>query len=130
METVNMIQTVFDQVSDFLPADWRRVVFAVEYGEASYSMEFYVKGEDEAYHKCFDLPDVEFSELLELFARLDGVFSEVRNELEADKRWMRMTLCVDANGEFSTDFDYVLGEDPAVDKQRWKRRYLEARQDA
>lgn len=114
-------QMIFNEVSDFLPDDWSKLVVYLEHGEEAYSYSFYVKM-DGNYVKCFDLA-VSEEKLFAAFARIEKYVSKERNKLE--KCWSNMTMIVDNRGNMKTDFDYTdLSNGNYQYKKAWKKKYL------
>ena len=119
----SIYQEIFDLVSGLLPEKWERLVVYLEYGAASYSMEFYVKTGTN-YIKCYDLPDINEEELYNTFDAVDEMVVEERNK-ETGKLWTNMTMCIDDNGKMHTDFDYTdLSENSYEYSKSWKKKYL------
>lgn len=114
-------QMIFNEVSDFLPDDWSKLVVYLEHGEEAYSYSFYVKM-DGNYVKSFDLA-VSEEKLFAAFARIEKYVSKERNKLE--KCWSNMTMIVDYRGNMKTDFDYTdLSNGNYQYKKAWKKKYL------
>jgi len=115
-------QRLFDELAQYLPPVWGKLVVYLEYGEASYSFSFYVKT-NKGYVKCFDLPHVDESKIMSTFAEIDEIIAPER-EKETQK-WSSMTMIVQNSGEMHTDFDYSdLSEGTYSYKKAWKEKYL------
>ena len=114
-------QKIFNEIHGFLDHDWQKVVIYLEYGEASYCIEFYVKSNG-IYQKCYDLPEVNEDELLGSFSRIDSMVSRERKGKDL---WSNMTMIVNRDGSMHTDFDYTdLTECSYQYMQDWKKKYL------
>lgn len=119
-------QFIFDEISNFLPANWTKLVVSLEHSEDayaySYSYSFYVKT-DGKYINCYDL-DTSEEKIDATFSRIkEKVFKE-RSKLAKDKRWTNMTMIVDNDGNIKTEFDY----EETIDYQymkAWKKKYLD-----
>ena len=111
-----------------LPADWATVVFYAEYYEKAFSIEYFVKTWQQAdFVKCFSIPGIKRSALLDDFIEIDKVISPERESLDPSKRWDTMTLVLQANGKIRVDYGYDdLVESPYLKKQELKRIYLGA----
>lgn len=118
----NMIyQKIFDEIYEYLGPDWDKVVIYLEYGEASYSIEFFIKSKG-AYRKCYDLPWVNEDDLFDAFANIDSIVSPERKGKDL---WSNMTMIVDRDGRMHCDFDYTdLSECAYQYKEDWKKQYL------
>lgn len=115
-------QMIFDEVSDFLPFEWSKVVIYLEHGEEAYSYSFYVKV-GRSYVKCFDL-EISENKLFAAFARIEKKVSKERSKL--DKCWSNMTMVVDDEGNMKTAFDYTdLSRGNYQYKKAWKKQYLD-----
>lgn len=116
-------QSIFDEVSIYLPSSWDRVVIYLEYGESSYSISFYVK-ESGKYTKCYDLKGVSDEELYRSFKKINNAVAKQRNAIDGDK-WSNMTMSVESSGKMKVDFDYTdLTEKAYQYSREWKKRYL------
>lgn len=121
----NIFQTVFDEIQDYLPDGWRNLVLFVAYTEGSYSMKFYYSVEQNHYADCYSIPGVTPVQLIQTFANLDKLFSKERNELLKEKKWTVMTITVESNGTFKTEYDYTDVSGNMIAYQRdWERKYL------
>ena len=69
-------QYIFDEISLYLPKAWDRLVVYLEYGEASYSISFYIKATGR-YIKCYDLENISEEDLYLLFKRINKEVSDI-----------------------------------------------------
>ena len=116
-------QYIFNEISPFLPDAWDRLVIYLEYGEASYSISFYVKAAGR-YTKCYDLENVSEDDLYQSFKRINKEVSKLRNEINGEK-WSNMTMVVERSGKMHVDFDYTdLTEKAYQYSKNWKKKYL------
>lgn len=115
-------QEIFDELSKYLFNGWEKLVVYLEYGLNSYSFTFYEKI-DGKYIKCFDIPGINETELVESFRVIDIIVSVERNEL--NEKWSNMTMTVDQKGSMHTDFDYTdLSSGNYNYLKEWKEKYL------
>lgn len=120
-----LFQSIFEQLQGILPDEWKKVIFYAGYSEGSYNMKFYVDIGDGNYKDCFELETISKMQLVKLFMSIDKIITEIRNNLEKEKRWTVLTMVVDADGNFKADYDYVnLNEVFVSYEQEWKKRYL------
>lgn len=125
MESTDYFQSVFDLISPYLQADWKTTVVYAEFGETSYSIEFYVACEPNAFIKCFDLPGIDEDELLDSLDNVANVLIEQREGQTAGEAWTNMTMTVQSTGDMKTDYDYTSPDELTFEhKQAWKERYL------
>lgn len=125
MESTDYFQSLFDRISPYLPADWKTIVVYAEFGETSYSIEFYVACEPNTFIKCFDLSGVDEDELLDSLDDAANVLIEQRESQTAGETWSNMTMTVQSTGDMKTDYDYTSPDELTFDhKQAWKERYL------
>ena len=116
-------QYIFDEISLYLPKAWDRLVVYLEYGEASYSISFYIKASGR-YIKCYDLENVSEEDLYLLFKRINKEVSELRDGINGEK-WSNMTMVVEHTGKMHVDFDYIdLTEKAYQYSKDWKKKYL------
>lgn len=116
-------QSIFDEVSKYLPNGWDKVVIYLEFGEASYSISFYVR-EHGRYIKCYDLSDVSDEELYQSFKKINKEVMQQCNEILGEK-WTNMTMVVEQSGKMHVDFDYTdLTENAYQYSKHWKRKYI------
>lgn len=115
-------QLIFDEVSDFLPEKWDRLVIHLVYGVSSYKFSFYVKNGDE-YIKCFNLDGVDDEQLLEAFERIDEKISLERDKLV--EKWYELTMLIGSDLDMHADFDYELYQGNEYKHYlKWKNKYL------
>lgn len=118
----SVYQLIYDEISDFLPASWEKIVVYLEHGEDSYSYSFYVKNNNE-YKKCFDLENISEEKLLSSFARIEKVIAKERKKEK--NVWSNMTMIIDKKGALKVDFDYTdLSDGTYQYKKEWKKKYL------
>ena len=116
-------QQIFDLLSELLPTVWEKIVFYLEYGEASYSAALYVKI-DGSYIDGVDLPGVYEDQVFEAFDAIDELVLPEREAIQ-ESLWTNMTMCVDNTGHMRTDFDYSeLSESGYKYQENWKKKYL------
>lgn len=123
MMNEKMYQSIFDELSKYLTAEWNKLIVYLEYGNASYSFAFYIQTGDK-YIKCYDIPGISDKELAKSFSSIDKIVSEERSQ-EKKAPWTNMTMTVTRTGQMHTDFDYTdLSEGTYQFKKNWKKKYL------
>ncbi|MCR5593362.1 MAG: antitoxin YezG family protein [Saccharofermentans sp.] len=116
-------QGILDELSAFLTDGWEELVVYLEYGDSSYTFEFYVKVNGN-YIKCYDLPGVSDDDLAKSFSNIDEMISSERNH-ETDPLWTNMTMVVTNSGVMHADFDYTdLTQGAYQYMLDWKKKYL------
>ncbi len=116
-------QDIYDELSQYLPDEWEKMIVYLEYGNASYSFSFYIKIKDR-YVKCYDLPNVSDNKLSDSFAIIDDIISSERRK-EKNELWSNMTMTVSKSGIMHSDFDYTdLSDGTYQFKKNWKKKYL------
>lgn len=118
----DIFQEIYEELADFFPTEWEKVIIYLEYGVNSYSFSFYVKQNDE-YIKCYDIPGLDEKALMKSYNKIDKlVFAE---RISENMTWTNMTMVISSSGDFSTDYDYTdLSEDGYNYKKSWKKKYL------
>lgn len=125
MISEKIYQSVFDELNKYLISDWSKLIVYIEYGEESYSIEFYEKNDSE-YIKCYDLPGVSEKDMAKSFSTIDKLFSIERNKFSGDL-WTNMTMVVSREGKMHIDFDYSdLSSGTYMFKKKWKEKYLDS----
>lgn len=115
-------QYIADEIFEFVPDKWDKVVIHLEYGADMYSFAFYVK-KNGIYMKCFDIPEIDEKELLHTFRRIDDVLSEKRDE--SVEKWTSLTMVVTSDWKMNADFLYEdITEDLFAYEADWKKKYL------
>lgn len=121
---VNIFQFIFNQISEFLPDNWNRLVFRADYTENSYSVKFYINDGNQTI-SCFELPNVKKEQLIKTFIRIDSELSKERVSMCKEEKWTVMTMCVDSNGHIKTDFDYTDISENYIDyMSSWEQKFL------
>lgn len=120
-----LFQSIFDELQEGLPEIWKKVVFYASYTEDSYGMKYYVNLGDGEYQDCFRVGNITGLQLMRVFININKVITPVRMNLEKEARWKVMTMIVDSNGSFKTEFDYSdKNEDFVTYEKEWRRCYL------
>lgn len=123
--TDRIYQDIFDKLLDFLPDDWKKVIYVAWYTNGSYSMKFYSKTDNNKYVDCFNMPGISKSAITNLFMDLHRLIAENREELDKNKLWTVFTMQVDSNGYMKAFFEY---EDHSRDllkyEREWEKKYL------
>lgn len=118
-------QKVFDEIRNDIPEGWIKLVFFVAYTEGSYSMKYYYSLDGDTFWDCYSIKGLNASQLIKKFIRLDSILAEERMQLIADKRWNVMTMVVEANGAFKTEYDYSdISENMISYEKKWREKYL------
>lgn len=120
-----IFQDIFDKILAFLPQSWKKLAFYAAYFNGSYSMKFYVIGNDGTRRDCFHLEEIDQMQLVRLFMEIDKSLGAEREKTEGPSRWNVMTMVVCSDGTMKSDFDYTeIGENFTVYENEWKNRYL------
>lgn len=118
-------QEIYNELEQYFPAAWERIVYYAEYGEGVYQMEFFVRDATGKYTKCFDLNGVAMEDLLSSFKKIDRMIKEVRKDLDDKDKWSNLTVIIEKTGEFDAQFDYTNLLDSGYEyKEAWKKKYL------
>ena len=114
-------QRIYDELSKYLKKDDSLIVY-MEYGEESYSFAFYVKNGKKIV-KCYDLPGVKESTIMESFKVIDAIVAPERNAMKT--KWSNMTITISNDGDMHADIDYTdLSQGSYKYKKEWKEKYL------
>ena len=120
-----LFQSIFEKIQNYLPADWRKMVFFAGYTEGSYSMKFYSKGCEGSFIDCFSLQGITRAKLINTFMDIDKILLKARSSLEGKAKWTIFTLIVDFEGNMQAYFDYANHSEDMIDyEERWKEKYL------
>lgn len=107
-----------------LPADWQRVVIRAAFGDGNSSIKYYVQQHDGEYCDCFELV-TDQAAVLEIIANLHFSIAATRNSLAEKNRWSAITVSIESDGSFHSDFDYNEKDWTAVETvNEWERKYL------
>lgn len=118
-------QTIFDEISDLLPAGWKAMVFYAIYGAGSYSMKFYYEKGNKEYIDCFHLPNIGRGQIIQLFIKIDKLLAEARSRLEEEKKWTVLSMRVDSEGHMKTEYEYDNhSEDMVAYESTWEKKHL------
>lgn len=121
---IQLFQTIFDKLQEFLPSAWDEVVFYAAYTEGSYSIKYYVKNGTEV-TSCFNLPGLNRAQLVKLFIAIDKELTAARKTLSAKDTWNVMTMIISADGNMKTHFDYAdISENFIAYAEEWEAKYL------
>lgn len=120
-----VFETIFDKVADFLPKDWKNMVFFASYTKGSYTMKFYSENGNKKYVDCFKTPGVSKAKLIKAFMDIDKVLTPQRKELGEDKAWTVFTMKVDSEGHVKADYNYEdHSENMVAFEKEWEAKFL------
>jgi len=118
-------QDIFDLISDYLPAEWNKVVFYALYTSGSYTMKYYYRVGIGDYIDCFSSEIAEDREIINTFSKINNIISKERENLSINDRWNVFTMIVDATGKLSSKYDYNdYSENTIAFEQMWESKYL------
>lgn len=121
----DMFQKIFDILIDFLPENWSKLAYMVEYFGGSFSMKYYVKTQNSDYISCYDMENFDNNKFIIKCIELNKIISENRMQLDDSNRWCAMAMVVDTNGKMITDFDYPNTIDDQIEYQNdWEKKHL------
>ena len=121
-----MFQKVYDVLAGLLPAKWTKVIFRADYTEGSYGMKYYVAEDDGKFIDCYSLPGVSRPQIIQAFKEINKFLSPSRLDLSEKDRWSVLTMTINADGSFKTDFDYSdISESSIVYMEEWENKYLQ-----
>ena len=109
-----MSQNVFDILQEYLPNNWKEVIFFVGYyKDDSGYFKYWIKMENDKYIDCFNLiPDPKPGEkdcLQEQLMRLHNELKFLRSKLSNHDKWVCMEMSVSNQGKMSQKYDYAEG---------------------
>ena len=116
-------ENLYRAIYPSLPVNWQRVVIRAAFGDGSSSIKYYVQ-QDGKYCDCFDLVSDQ-SAILEIIANVHYTIATTRDNLAIKNRWNAITVVIEADGTFRSDFDY--DEKDWVSNEtlnEWEGKYL------
>lgn len=120
-----MYQNILDSLQEVLPENWEKLVFYSNYFQGSYSMKYYVKGNDGKYVDCFSMHGVSKEDLMNLFREIDKIIMPVRTKLREKDKWSVLTLTLDKDGRFHAEYDFTDFPEGTITYERgWEKIYL------
>lgn len=120
-----LFQVIYEKLQEVVPVKWHKIVFYAGYSKGSYNMKYYVDRGNGQYIDCFHLDGISDMQLMKLFVSIDKEIAAFREKLEESKKWNVMTMIVESNGTFKTDFDYDEISDNSISYEKdWVKRYL------
>ncbi len=118
-----IFQKLLDIIFPILPEDWTGFVLRGTFTKEGNEIKLYIRDGINTYHDCFALgiPNEEVIETSKL------IYEElIRLRESSDKEpWTAITMTIDNEGNFTSDFDYSAIElfDPDYNTA-WENRYL------
>lgn len=116
-------ENLYRAVYPSLPDNWQRVIIRAAFGDDSSSIKYYVL-QDGKYCDCFELVSDQ-SAILEIIANIHYTIATTRDNLAIKNRWNAITVVIEADGSFHSDFDYA--EKDWVSNEtlnEWEGKYL------
>jgi len=119
-------QKIVDVLQEILPPKWKKVIFYAAYTtNGSYVMKYYIDLGDGTYTDCYTLEQFSRSQLVKAFMSIDKLIATVRNDLNEKDKWSVITIMLDENGTFKTNFDYANIDESTIEYQKkWKKKYI------
>ncbi len=119
-----LVQVIYDAI-DSLNLQWDSLIVYAEVQQGSYLTEFYAKGAEGVYIKCFNLAGLQEDKLDDVLDAIGDQVMEVWQGLTAPDQWSNITLCIQKDGSFKLEYDYTnLDEQAYSYHQKWKEKYL------
>ncbi len=108
-----------------LHLEWNVLIVYAEVQQGSYLVEFYAKDMKNRFVKCFDLTNVEESEMDDVLDTIGDQILDIWEQLPFIDQWSNMTLRFQNDGSFKIAYDYTdLKECAYEHHQKWKEKYL------
>lgn len=87
-------------------------------------LKYYIKQADGTYCDCFCI-DYDQRKILEIIANLHRAIAVVRDSLNEKAKWNAITVVIEADGTFNSDFDYdAVDWNSAESIKQWTDKYL------
>ena len=117
--TIKLFQKIYEKLNVYLPEEWEKIVYYAYYPtDDSYDMKFYVNV-DQKYKSCFDF--INHYKIADLFSDIDDLIYPIRETM--NDKWTIMTITVEKNGKFKTDYVYDRINETEFFK-KWESQYL------
>ena len=117
--TIKLFQKIYEKLNVYLPEEWEKIVYYAYYPtDDSYDMKFYVNV-DQKYTSCFDY--INHYKIADLFSDIDDLIYPIRETM--NDKWTIMTITVEKNGKFKTDYVYDRINETEFFK-KWESQYL------
>ena len=116
----NLFQIIQPSLSD----GWVKLIVRASFVEDSCNVKYYIKKSDGNVCDCFNL-DYSQHQVLQIIANIHQEFASVRAQLAENKKWNALTIVIDSEGNFHTDFDYsetAWNTEKTV--EMWQEKYL------
>ncbi len=122
------IQSVFDTILDYLPANmkWNKIAFYAGYltdDSKIFAMSCFLKQNSHDEYKDFcDIPECGgISMFFKMKLDIHKLLVEERNDLPNDSKWTELTLVVDNTGDFKMNLDYQKIDNQFESLQNWMK---------
>ncbi len=116
----NLFRTIYPS----LPVGWQKVVIHAVFIEDSCSIKYYIKQANGTYCDCFDI-DYDQAKVLEIIVNLHQDIASVRGFLSGKNKWNAITVVIEEDGNFHSDFDYGEADWNSVENTKlWIEKYL------
>lgn len=118
-------------LNEIVPIKWRRTCLCAEVSKESIATYFYFMDQDGKYHQggtiCNDY-SVDKSKYQKFLSDLVAEIRKMNRDYLANQqeKWSVMTFCINSDGEFNIDFDYINlnNSDSRKRRKQWKEKYL------
>lgn len=117
-------ENLFRTIYPTLPEGWRKIVIHAAFLENSCKLKYYIQQADGAYCDCFGI-NYDQRKILEIIANLHRAIAVVRDSLNEKAKWNAITVVIEADGTFNSDFDYdAVDWNSAENIKQWADKYL------
>lgn len=118
-----VFQKVFDVIYPILPEDWNCFVVRGLFSQIGNEIKILIRDGSKTYHDCYAL-GIPNEEVMEISQIIYEELLKLRQSTEKEP-WNGITMIVDNEGNFTSDFDYSEIEPFSHEyDSAWERRYL------
>ena len=118
-------QEIADVILSYISGTWTKVVFYACFTEGGSEKSFFVK-RDQGYEEYYEMNDISIDEVDDELFGLTESIAKLREEMDkGEGKWNLMTLSIDADGNFTADYDYEMSfGDFLANREKWEEKYL------
>lgn len=124
-EIIESYREIYELIQATISVKWNKILFYAALSSGTYVMKYYVDLGVNQFVDCYSLPNADRKAIRKVFMSIYKIIRTFRENLPEEKKWSVMTLQINSDGKFKTDYDYEDISHSIQNKiSEWEKKYL------